>query len=258
MEIVLFEKITAAGRGAFYDKIGAIRDIGQNHILEMLALLLAEKIPTDTDRDRRLYRTRALAMLDGAEIGGGLKRAQYEGYLAELAEEKVVADPAKPSETETFFRIPFSFREGLWKDTKFVLTGGKALARSEVAASIVFRRPVSVMLGTERSEISKLTLIVQPKPSIELALANAGGDVGDAKKADDKKVIPYEEKYEKLKNLKNRTIMKLFTSTLCTAIICALSARTKSRRVGLSSIARWRFFRRRRFCIIRLEQSLPI
>jgi glucose-6-phosphate 1-dehydrogenase len=190
MTISLHETASVHGRGAFYDRVGALRDVGQNHLLEMLSLLLIEKLPSEGDRDKRLYRAQVLSDLASTEImsaptvgkhvdmkGYQISRGQYEGYQRE---EGVAVD----SQTETFFRVPFRFTTGRWAGLRVVLEGGKALSESQVRVSVVFRKAVEKTAGIDAiaSKIVSCIFIIQPDPGIEIYYENG-----------ERKIFPYKK-----------------------------------------------------------------
>ena len=83
IEIDLLETIDAASRGAFYDGVGALRDVGQNHLLQMLALItMAQPVSMDADaiRAQRVAALRALAPMTAEEVRRATFRAQYDGF----------------------------------------------------------------------------------------------------------------------------------------------------------------------------------
>ena len=105
------------GRGAFYDGIGALRDVGQSHMLQLLALFLMENPGTfegDAVRKARAQVLRSLDIPKGKEIALKTLRGQYQGYTKEK-------DVARDSKTETYFRIETSLRHSGWKGIKIVL-----------------------------------------------------------------------------------------------------------------------------------------
>jgi glucose-6-phosphate 1-dehydrogenase len=149
VHIKLFEKIDIEGRGAFYDGVGALRDVGQNHVLQMLALVAMEE-PEVLDAEHiRKERAKILKNLECEEI----VRGQYTGYR----DEKGVADG---SMTETYFRIEAGINTGRWKKTPFYLESGKALDESKTEIDIYFKSK------TEQQNI--LTFRVQPDEGIKI------------------------------------------------------------------------------------------
>lgn len=149
VHIKLLEKIDVEGRGAFYDGVGALRDVGQNHVLQMLALIAMEEPETLDAEHIRKERAKILKYLSCEDI----VRGQYSGYR----EEKGVADG---SMTETYFRIEAHIDTGRWKRTPFFLESGKALDESKTEIDIYFKSK------TEQQNI--LTFRVQPDEGIKI------------------------------------------------------------------------------------------
>jgi glucose-6-phosphate 1-dehydrogenase len=137
IRISLLETIGIFGRGASYDRVGAFRDVGQNHVLEMLAVLVAD-IPEETGDMARghmwqLARASVLGRLDAPEgVCELMRRGQYEGYLSE-------AGVSAESQTETAFEVITSFSTGRLAGVPVTLRGGKRMTTSEVTMEIAFK-----------------------------------------------------------------------------------------------------------------------
>jgi len=122
------------GRGAFYDGVGALRDVGQSHILQLLALFCMENPITfegNAVRKARAEVLRSLIIPGSKEVASQTVRGQYEGYTKE-------ANVAKDSKTETYFHITTSLRHPRWKGVKIILENGKAMAKEEGSVEVVF------------------------------------------------------------------------------------------------------------------------
>lgn len=127
--ITCSETLSIEGRGEFYDAVGAIRDVGQNHVLTMLASVLMD-LPTDhpdqhtQDAAQSHARAAALAALAPFQIQ---TIGQYEGYTQE---EGVQSD----STTETYFHLTTTCTTPRWNNVPITLIAGKALdhKRSEI------------------------------------------------------------------------------------------------------------------------------
>ncbi len=125
----IFEKATVDGRGGFYDETGALRDVGQNHILFMLSSFFKGLGARDE-------------VYDHLTKGDDMKKyffGQYEGF-------KDVEGVRKDSKTETFFSVPAKLDKPETSHIEIILQGGKALA--ETKASISYS-----MLSGEEKEI---------------------------------------------------------------------------------------------------------
>jgi len=133
VQITMAEDLDVAGRGAFYDEVGAVRDVVQNHLLQVLSLIAMEP-PIDTSadalRDEKAKVLRAMPPLDPDAV----IRGQYEGYR----DEDGVADD---SEVETFVALRTSIESWRWAGVPFYIRAGKALATTATEVIVEFRRP---------------------------------------------------------------------------------------------------------------------
>jgi glucose-6-phosphate 1-dehydrogenase len=142
--IKVFENIDVRNRGAFFDGVGALRDVGQNHMLQMLALIAMDKPETFDAAAMRTARARVLGALrlpTQADVDTTLFRGQYEGYRATPN-----VDPA--SVTETYFAIKTFVDLPAWKDVPFYLEHGKAMEESRAEITVRFRSPKTCVCGT--------------------------------------------------------------------------------------------------------------
>ena len=167
INIRLWEKIGIEGRGAFYDQIGALRDVGQNHILQMLAFIAMEDpivFEAEAIRKSRAKVLSELKIISKEEISRFASRGQYEGYLDEQS--------VKPdSKTETYFRVEARMENERWAGVPFYLESGKGLGKSEVEIEIVFRKKDSCLCPLDANEdVSKNKIIfrIQPNEGIDL------------------------------------------------------------------------------------------
>ncbi len=166
VEIILREKGTVAERGAFYDENGALRDVGQNHILQMLALVAMED-PGELDASAiRKARGRALAALSPIkpkELKARVVRGQYKGFRSE-------PEVAKRSTTETYFRIHAHLGSRRWKGVPFILEAGKALNEDRAEIAVHFKEKPSCVCELEDDQHLRnvLTFHLEPREGIRL------------------------------------------------------------------------------------------
>ena len=167
VNIRLWEKIGIEGRGAFYDKVGALRDVGQNHILQMLAFIAMEDpivFEAEAIRKSRAKVLSELRLISKEEISKLAVRGQYEGYLEEQS--------VKPdSKTETYFRVEARIENKRWAGVPFFLESGKGLGKSEVEIEIIFRKKDSCLCPPDAGEtVSKNKIIfrIQPNEGIDI------------------------------------------------------------------------------------------
>lgn len=123
IHVATYETMTVAGRVGFYDDVGALRDVLQNHLLEVLATALMEKPEGAVARDIRNARTTVLKALPPFSKTNlpRIIRGQYEKYLEDAQ--------VSASDTETYIRIE-SELTGALSGITYVLEGGKALAKT--------------------------------------------------------------------------------------------------------------------------------
>ncbi len=135
VEIKLLEDLDIGTRGSFYDSIGALRDVGQNHMLQMLALIAMENpggFLAGSIRKKRSDVFRSLVPLNSAElVKKCVVRGQYSGY-------RNTPDVDPHSQTETYFKIRAFIDNKRWKNIPFYLESGKALKRKETEILIYF------------------------------------------------------------------------------------------------------------------------
>jgi glucose-6-phosphate 1-dehydrogenase len=118
IKVVFHESNIVGSRGPSYDGVGAFRDAGSNHMLELLAFTMMDQVVSGGGSIRQ-SRAGSLSQLD-VDVGAPLVRAQYEGYLDEPGVEK-------DSSTETFFRVFLKSNADRWQGTEIELEGGKGL-----------------------------------------------------------------------------------------------------------------------------------
>jgi glucose-6-phosphate 1-dehydrogenase len=130
IDVVASEKIGIEDRRNFYEETGALRDFIQGHLMQMLALVLME-VTEDFDLDNlAAYRLKALEKLQPADPTRA-RRAQYEGYQAEVENEG--------SLTETFASLELQSNDERWQGVSLRLTTGKKLAEKRSYIQVTYR-----------------------------------------------------------------------------------------------------------------------
>lgn len=133
VQITLSEDSGVGSRGEFYDSVGALRDVVQSHMLEMLATIAMDQ-PLGFDATSiRDARAKVLASLDTTSIE--TIRGQYEGYTKE-------AGVRPDSSTETFVAVKLMLTGDRWKGVPFYLRTGKKLAKKTTEISLHYKKPV--------------------------------------------------------------------------------------------------------------------
>jgi glucose-6-phosphate 1-dehydrogenase len=144
VQLNLAESFGIEGRGSFYDDVGALRDVVQNHILQVLALVAMEPPAGGPDAvaRRRLDVLRAIRDADPADY----VRGQYEGYLDEDGVEA-------GSETETYAALKLEVDNWRWSGVPFLIRAGKGLPITRTEVDARFRRPPPILMGTRSAEV---------------------------------------------------------------------------------------------------------
>jgi glucose-6-phosphate 1-dehydrogenase len=176
VQITVAETVGLEGRGGFYDSTGALRDMVQNHMLQLLAFVAMEP-PTDFNaaavRDEKVKVLRSLRPITAEDIAGHSVIGQYSkgaidgqpvpGYAEELERE---------SDTETFVAIKAHIDNWRWKGVPFYLRTGKRMPLRDTEIFIQFKDvPYSIFASRgATTQPNKLIIGLQPEESIELRL----------------------------------------------------------------------------------------
>jgi len=159
IEIVAAESIGLEGRGNFYEKTGALRDIIQSHLLQLAALTLMEPCPDPFDfsdlPQRRFAAMQSLSAPPAAKLPATVFRAQYKGYRGEVGNSKSV--------TETFVALQLHSKAPRWSGVPIYLATGKKLDQKLTQIRINFKK-------TSASQPNTLIIRIQPREGIELDL----------------------------------------------------------------------------------------
>ena len=184
IQITVAEELGVGGRGAFYDQTGALRDMVQNHLLQLLAIVAMEppqSMSADAVRDEKLRVLRALKPLSEDALHESVVRGQYRSGTVRGEVVPAYLDEAgiqKGSSTETFVALKAEVDNWRWAGVPFFLRTGKRLAE-RVAEIVVTFRPVphsSLGPAALRPGSNRLTIRLQPDESIRMsALAKQPG-----------------------------------------------------------------------------------
>lgn len=146
VEIIWEETLTLEGR-AFYDEVGAVRDMIQNHLLQLLSLVAMEppdSLEGDPFRDRKAAVLQAIRCLEPEEVAARTFRARYgagrvEGHEVPAYAKEDGVDPERG--TETFAEVELTVDNDRWRHVPFRLRTGKALARERKEIVVRFHTP---------------------------------------------------------------------------------------------------------------------
>ena len=173
VQITVAEDIGIEGRGEYYDKSGALRDMVQNHILQLLCLVALESpnsMQGDAIRAEKLKVLSALKPIGPAEAPLKTVRGQYRagliagkpapGYLEEVG--------AKASRTETFVAIKAEVETWRWAGVPFYLRTGKRMGRRRSEIVVQFKPTPIAMFGDNSGTANRLVLRLQPDEAVDL------------------------------------------------------------------------------------------
>lgn len=162
VELVLSESKTVGTRAPFYEGLGALKDVGQNHALQMLALIAMERPDSLVADDIRRKRAQTLQALE-LSTSAPLVRAQYDSYRAEDG-------VSIHSDTETAFLLSAHVHTSRWKGVPFTIMSGKAFAAGDALIRVYFKKVPWCAWGDLACEQgNRLTFRIQPKEGIAIS-----------------------------------------------------------------------------------------
>jgi glucose-6-phosphate 1-dehydrogenase len=164
IQITMAEAFDVSDRGAFYDRTGAIRDVLQNHLLQVLATVLADPPAAPGLSDWLDVKARIVTALKPLEPATTV-RGQYEGYLQ-------VGGVDPKSTTETFVAVRTMCDTWRWADVPILIRAGKCLPVTATEVEILFRRPPQDVFGIGPFAVSNtLRFRVWPETKAMFTLA---------------------------------------------------------------------------------------
>ena len=166
VQITFAEKKGIAGRGSFFDGIGILRDVAQNHLLQLLAAITMEapkSFSRESVRDARAAAIKAIRAIAPENVYKQVVRAQYEGYRNEKG-------VAPNSMTETFVAMQLFVDTWRFKGVPFYIRAGKKMAENIVEIKLVFIQTCHVLFKEYGCpEIGNvLTIRIQPNEGIRM------------------------------------------------------------------------------------------
>ena len=180
VQITVAETVGASGRWSYYNEAGALRDMVQNHLLQLVCLVAMEfpaRNMADDIRDEKLKIIRSLKKIDASNVRELTVRGQYgagsvDSSLAEayLQEE----DATGPSDTETFVAIKAEIENNRWQGVPFYLRTGKRMTRRYSEIVIQFKPVVFKFIELDPNAVNanRLVIRLQPNEGIEMHLMN--------------------------------------------------------------------------------------
>ncbi len=165
VQITVAETVGVGGRGGYYDRSGAMRDMVQNHMMQLLCLIAMEppnRFEPDAMRDEKLKVIRALDPVDpGDVVRGQYAAGEAPGYRDEVG--------APDSRTESYVALKVHVSNWRWKGTPFYLRTGKRLRKRVSEIAIAFKEPPHSIFGeAERWRENVLVIRLQPDEGMDL------------------------------------------------------------------------------------------
>jgi glucose-6-phosphate 1-dehydrogenase len=181
VEIIWDERLTVEGRAGYYDRAGALKDMIQNHLLQLLALVAMEPPASMGERDfrdRKVEVLRAIRAPDPAEMAAKTTRARYtKGSIGERSVPDYADEPGvdPDRETESFAEVTLYVDNWRWSGVPFVLRSGKALGADRRDVTVRFR-PTPHLPFTGPAPADELRFVLGPDDlTLDINL-NGGGD----------------------------------------------------------------------------------
>ena len=180
VQISVAESVGIEGRWGYFDEAGQMRDMVQNHLLQILTLVAMEppaNLDADSIRDEKLKVLKALRPIDasnvrqntvrGQYVGGFIKGKEVPGYLDE-------PDANTSSESETFIALKVELDNWRWAGVPFYLRTGKRLPNKTSEVVIYFKRQPHNLFKDSFPELppNKLTIRLQPDEGVEVTVMN--------------------------------------------------------------------------------------
>lgn len=166
VQITVAEEVVVGRRGGYYDNAGIMRDMFQNHILQLM-MITAMEPPAKYDaalvRDEKVKVLHSIRKMTGGDFAANTMRGQYQGYLQEEG-------VPHGSQTETYAALKLYCDNWRWKDVPFYLRSGKGMSCRTTQIVIQFRQVPHILFGQKtRSPVgNRLVIQVQPAEGIQL------------------------------------------------------------------------------------------
>ncbi len=167
VQITVAEEVKVGRRGDYYDKAGILRDMFQNHILQLMMVTAMEapvRYTGEMVRDEKVKVLQSVRPYKGSDFAEYGVRGQYTGY----SEEQGIPDD---SQTETFAALKLYLDNWRWKGVPFYLRSGKGMSCRSTQIVIQFREPPHMLFGERKSfrpEANRIVIQIQPAEGMQL------------------------------------------------------------------------------------------
>ena len=160
VQVTMAEDFGVDDRGSFYDPVGALRDVVQNHLLQVTGLIASEPPSTadaDSLRDKRMEVFQAIPPADPSSY----VRGQYDGYLS-------VPGVSPGSQTETFAALRLQIDNWRWSGVPFFIRAGKELPERVTEVRIIFKPPPRLVFSARTPHPDEFVVRIDPSPGAGL------------------------------------------------------------------------------------------
>jgi glucose-6-phosphate 1-dehydrogenase len=164
VQITMAESIGVEDRGSFYDRVGCLRDVVQNHLMQVLAMVAMEP-PARGDLDSLSNRKRDVFAAMPIAKPSHYVRGQYDGYHQ-------IAGVAPDSTTETYSALRLEIDNWRWSGVPFFLRAGKSLPLGQTEVRLVFKTPPSLGFSESEDDVdpNQIVLLIDPRPGARWVL----------------------------------------------------------------------------------------
>jgi glucose-6-phosphate 1-dehydrogenase len=176
VQITASEPLGVEGRGPYYDGSGALRDMVQNHLLQLLCLTAMEPptdLSADSVRDEKVKVVRSLRPLHGDEVAKNVIRGQYaagaingKNVVGYRAEDRVNPE----SMTESFVALKVNVDNWRWAGIPFYIRVGKRLPKGGTEIAVQFRAAPPVLFNKDHNEVGANVLVIRIQPDEGISL----------------------------------------------------------------------------------------
>ena len=187
IQITVSEKLGVGARGGYYEEAGALRDMLQNHLMQVLALVTMEppvSLDAEPVRDEKVKLLSAVRRMLPEQVAGHVVRGQYrEGFVGGEAQAAYRAEPkvGPQSNVETFVAVKLFIDNWRWAGVPIYLRTGKAMPLSASEVRVQFKLPPQVLFAAQCGPLldaNALTLRLQPNEGISLRFTGKVPGVG--------------------------------------------------------------------------------
>lgn len=177
VQITVAEEVDVGNRAGYYDKAGVLRDMFQNHLLQLLMVTAMEspvRYEADAIRDEKVKVLRAIRPMTPQQVHEDTVRGQYRGYLSHKG-------VAPGSRTSTFAAVKLGIDNWRWHGVPFYLRSGKVMSCRTTQLVVQFREPPFMLFADgprSVNESNRLVIQVQPAEGIQLHFETKVPDAG--------------------------------------------------------------------------------